>query len=338
MGYNITNHEFMTDLNIGWLKHRIEEAKRVMILLPEWGDLDEISAGLTLGLALQKKGIKVTILHPKEMTAKFNRLIGIDQVKHSLVKNNLFLDLNYRADWVEKVDTQVNTESGSLELAVLPTEGKPAPDYHLFEFKYKGIDADVVFWMGVTGWSDLGHFEKELKGEIVDEEIVQISNRQVDSPIQEKAFIWPTSSSLCEIVYRLLDEMGMELDEDIATNLLIGIDVKTNYLRSLNITAESLEAAAGLLRRGAVRGYIEADSNLGEETVVDSNQNEKNEGLSSVPIVSETVGDDVGVEESTLPSQNVDEKIRSHKNDDIDMSNHEQLPNWMTPKIFAGTH
>ena len=60
-----------------------------------------------------------------------------------------------------------------------------------------------------------------------------------------------TASSSSELVYRLLGELGVRIEPDIATALLCGIFTDTGGFQHSNTNTETLEVAAELMRRGA---------------------------------------------------------------------------------------
>lgn len=69
-------------------------------------------------------------------------------------------------------------------------------------------------------------------------------------------WIEPTAASTAEIIYELVQPLGVELDEAIATCLLTGIATDTLGFRTSSTTAELLEAAANLMRAGASLPHI----------------------------------------------------------------------------------
>lgn len=64
--------------------------------------------------------------------------------------------------------------------------------------------------------------------------------------------VWDESRAAnCELVYLMLKEWGAELDKSMALALLTGIFTDTGGFRHANVTGETLEIAAELLRAGA---------------------------------------------------------------------------------------
>jgi nanoRNase/pAp phosphatase (c-di-AMP/oligoRNAs hydrolase) len=63
--------------------------------------------------------------------------------------------------------------------------------------------------------------------------------------------------SLTEDVLTLLAQLGWPVSPDMATNLLFGIEVETNGLRSHSVTAEMFDMVAKLMKLGAKRVWQE---------------------------------------------------------------------------------
>ena len=68
-------------------------------------------------------------------------------------------------------------------------------------------------------------------------------------------------NSYCEIVSLMLESLDLPLTDDIATNLLAGIERATNSFKSMGVTAETFERVAQLMRLGARRIAAATSSN-----------------------------------------------------------------------------
>lgn len=58
-------------------------------------------------------------------------------------------------------------------------------------------------------------------------------------------------SSTAELIWHLIEQMGIELDKDIATSILTGLYTDTGGFKHSNTTSKTLKIAAELLRQGA---------------------------------------------------------------------------------------
>jgi phosphoesterase RecJ-like protein len=66
----------------------------------------------------------------------------------------------------------------------------------------------------------------------------------------------PHASSTAEIILELLDQLNIDLDEPLATCLLIGIVTDTRGFRTSNVTPRVMEAALRLMEAGASLPYV----------------------------------------------------------------------------------
>jgi bifunctional oligoribonuclease and PAP phosphatase NrnA len=66
----------------------------------------------------------------------------------------------------------------------------------------------------------------------------------------------PTASSTSELVFRLLQDLGVEVDRDIATNLYTGVFTDTGSFQYSNSTPDTLRMAAELLEFGVPKTEI----------------------------------------------------------------------------------
>jgi len=60
-------------------------------------------------------------------------------------------------------------------------------------------------------------------------------------------------SSVSELVADLIKEIGLEVDADIASNLIAGIEVGSNHYQSEGVSANTFQIVADLMRLGGQR-------------------------------------------------------------------------------------
>lgn len=78
--------------------------------------------------------------------------------------------------------------------------------------------------------------------------------------------VWDeTRAANCELVYVMLKNWNVEIDKSMALNLLTGIFTDTGGFRHANVTGETLEIAAELLRRGAKLDLISRFTNSSKD-------------------------------------------------------------------------
>ena len=227
----------------------IDSANSVLILLPSRPFFDQVAAGLSLYLSL--KGRKpVAITCPSEMTVEFNRLVGVNEISKELGSKDLTIRFpNYPADNIERVSADV--EKDEFFLRVIPKPGFESPKENQLDISYSGVSADTTI---MVGGANETHFPALSSGDLEGAKLVHIGIKELATS-QDRAvlsFARPAGSA-SEIVAALIKESGLSMDADIATNLLVGIEDGSNNFESGEVTPETFEMAAYLMRQGGSR-------------------------------------------------------------------------------------
>lgn len=223
--------------------------KSVLVVLPQGLSVDAVAAGCALSLALNKQGVSTTVSSPAPMTVQFNRLVGVDKIREDLGDKNMILSFtNYPAENIEKVS--YNIENNEFTLAVVPKPGNPAPGQEHIRVNYAGVNADLVIAIDVNYPTDLGKFA-ENKELLERPNIAVLGNAPLSGWPRAIELIDPSGISVSEVVYDLLGQMQFALDEDIATDLLLGLEDGTKNFTSPQVSAETFMKAAELLKAGA---------------------------------------------------------------------------------------
>jgi hypothetical protein len=102
-------------------------------------------------------------------------------------------------------------------------------------------------------FEDLGAFYQDEKKLFAEAKTVSLTRYPV-TPFADFHVSDQKSLSLCQTTYDFIRELEFTITPDAATNLLVGLDSATNQLQSPNITAETFEMVATLMRQGGVRG------------------------------------------------------------------------------------
>ena len=126
-----------------------------------------------------------------------------------------------------------------------------------FKFLLNGVkeqdfQAQCVVSVDVADEKLLGCNQEKYQGKI-DLCIDHHKSNRVDAPLK---FVDDTSAAACEIIYRILTEMGVTFTKEIANCLYTGISTDTGCFRYTNTTAATLRICADLLEYGCDSGYI----------------------------------------------------------------------------------
>jgi len=230
-------------------KNIIDKSKSILILLPTKPNFDQVAAGLSLYLALREEK-DVQISSPTPMTVEFNRLIGVNKISQELGNKNLVIRfIDYKASDIERVSYDI--EDGQFRLTVIPKQRISPPAKEQVELSYTGISADTVIIIGGTSESN---FPAISAKELSEADILHIGIRDI-SLSSNKGYISFSrpASSVSEVVAFLIKESGKKFDADIATNLLMGIEVASNNFADPAVSADTFSIVAELLRAGGRR-------------------------------------------------------------------------------------
>ncbi|MAG59353.1 hypothetical protein CMO96_01000 [Candidatus Woesebacteria bacterium] len=239
----------MAPADINRLQEILTGAKSVLIVLSQNPSLDSVASGLALGLALEKSGLITTISSPGTMTVEFNRLVGVDKVRASLGENNLVISfVDFPPEGIDRVSYDI--ESGQFTLSIMPKPGNTAPTKEQIRASYSGGSYDFVIVVGANYPEEIGEFAQ--KKEVFEKEnVVLLSNTPLSGWTQPVEIIDPTKASISEVTNWVISQLKLPLNEDIATNLFLGIQAGTQNFTAKNVSADTFTEAAQLLQNGA---------------------------------------------------------------------------------------
>lgn len=225
----------------------IDSASSVLVVLPTKPYFDQVAGGLSLYLSIVGRK-DVSIFCPSPMMVGFNRIIGIDKITAELGKKNLTIKfVNYEASNIDKVGYDI--DNGQFKLTVTPKSGFVAPQKEQITMDYSGTAADLVI---LVGGANETHFPIISTQDLANAKIVHVGTRTLDAKREILSFAKPASTT-SELVAGLIKDSGLEMNNDIATNLVMGIEEGSNNFTGSEVTPETFEIFAYLLRNGGQR-------------------------------------------------------------------------------------
>lgn len=204
-----------------------------------------------MGLYLSLQGTKaVSISCPSPMVVDFNRLVGVDKITTELGDKNLTLRFpNYDAEQIERVSYDI--DGGEFKLTVIPKTGFSSPKKEQIDINYSGVASDLVILIGGKNES---HFPAIAGKNLLGANLVHIGNRELEVSADKEVMSFARPASSCsELIGILLAEMGLSYDHEVATNLLMGIEQGSLNFGGSDVTADTFQLIANLLRAGGVR-------------------------------------------------------------------------------------
>lgn len=320
----------------------IDQSNSFFIILPSKPFFDQVAAGLSLYLSI--RDLKSTqIATDSEMTVEFNRLIGVNKIVNELGNKNLVIKFtDYPASDIERVSYDI--EDSQFRLSVIPKEKINPPTKEQINISYSGVAADTIFMIGGANES---HFPFMDNPEISNAKLIHIGTKNLTT--SKKVISFSTSaSSTSEIMARILLDNSLKVDQDIASNLVMGIEEGSQKFSGDSVTPITFEVFAELLRAGGSRENLSIDP--------------QNYPVGSIPSqpVQQAMPSIVGSKDQSKyvdqsqyspqinPSDQTVRKIPQNKepvndqkanNEDIQLSNgDDQAPkDWLEPKIYKGT-
>lgn len=301
----------------------IDSAASVLIVLPTKPYFDQIAAGLSLYLSIHDRK-DVSIFCPSPMTVGFNRLIGVNKISAELGSKNLTIKFaGYDANNIDKVSYDI--DNGEFKLTVVPKTGFTAPQKEQLNVSYAGVSADLIILVG--GAND-SHFPILLSDELSNAKVAHIGTRVLDSKREVMSFAKPGATT-SELVANLIKENGLTIDADSATNLVMGVEEGSMNFTSSEVTPETFETFAYLLRSGGARMPKVKLSPMGFPAGAIPTK-PFNAQVSKVQQVEQVLQAEPVVEQANdpEPTERVENKEEIVENPPSD---------WLQPKIYKGT-
>ncbi len=229
----------------------IEKNNNIGILVGRDYDMDSLAAALSLYLALKSYGKKVSIASPKQATVEVSSLVGIDELKTNIETEggDLTVSFPYKEGEIDKVSYTI--DNGYLNIVVKTGEAGLSFDKNDIKYVRLGSYPKLIFVVGTPRLSDLNNlFDPEA---LKDATLINIDNKSDNQGFGEISLVSTQFSSVSEQIAKLIMDLNLNLDQDIAQNLLSGISYSTNNFQKQNTSIYAFEMAGILMRKGALR-------------------------------------------------------------------------------------
>lgn len=235
------------------LQSALATAQTIAIALPGNPSFDKVAAGLGLYLSLVRAKKTVDIASPTEMKVEYSSLVGIDKIKDAFQgsKDGLVISFDYLEEAIEKVS--YNIENNKFNLVIKPKAGHPPLDSEKVEYSYSGGKADLIFVVGASSLKDLGNLYQDNQELFQETQIINLDTNHRNQEYGWLNLVDSTIASISEQVATLIGQLRLPTDEDIGSNLLLGIERATNRFTSSKVGPDTFEAAAFCLKIGARR-------------------------------------------------------------------------------------
>lgn len=231
----------------------INKGSSGIIVLPPNSNPDAISAACSLYLALTKIGKNVTLA---ASSVPQSDAVGADKIKSQFATggDSLMVSFPYSDGSIDKVD--YNIQGSSFNLIITPRPGFQKLDPGQVSYSYTGGTVDFIFVVDSPTLNNLGAIYNDNQANFTGRDIINIDRHLTNAFFGTVNYVNKTASSISELVLSVLQELKIEVDRDMATNLYAGIAAATNNFTSYSVSAETFEHIATLLRMGAVKKLV----------------------------------------------------------------------------------
>lgn len=221
-----------------------------IIVLPTNPSYDAVAAAISLYLSLLKMDKTIGLICSSPVNVD---LFGADKIQNTLTINgdNLIISFPYKDGAIDKVDCQI--QGNSFNIIITPRPGQPKLDPHQAKYSYAGGRFDFIITIDAPNLNSLGEIYTENQNQFQGKDIINIDRHLINGNYGTINLINKSVSSISELIFKIIQQLKLEIDKDIATNLYAGIASGTNNFSSYSVNAETFEIAAQLLRMGAVK-------------------------------------------------------------------------------------
>jgi hypothetical protein len=210
-----------------------------------------MAAALGLKVALESSGKNATVICSDPMLVEYNRLVGVDSVANIFGSRNLIISFPEQTEHVDKVS--YNLDKGELQLVITPKSDAPDLDHRKLKFISGMGKTDLMILLDVARLTDLGPIYDQAQEHFQKTTLVSVSHKAGAENFTLHQFHDLEASSLSEVVTHLAESLGLNISEDAASNLLLGLEKATDNFQSPAVSASTFEAAVILMRQGAKR-------------------------------------------------------------------------------------
>lgn len=232
--------QMLTQLDLDSFKTSIDSWGNVAILIRSNANVDKLAGGLSLYLALKKLGKKVSIATDTNLTVARTNLFGLGEVENilpqqkggdmTLTLEGVVIDQGPDAGKVpalEKLDWYPEGKDLKLKFSVLPGQ-RFEPSNVRVDYEDGGFDALIV--VGCVSLADLGSIYTSNQGLFEQTTVVNIDSQPQNSKFGKINLVDSESFSVSEVASQVLENLGVALDGDLASNILSGVYMATNNL------------------------------------------------------------------------------------------------------------
>jgi len=223
------------------------------IIIPPNASPDAIAAATALYLGITKMGKNVSLSSSNKISSD---ITASDKIQTNIASggDSLMISFPYSDGSIDKVD--YNIQGANFNLVVTPRPGYSKLDPSQVNYTYTGGAIDFIIVIDSPTLMSLGSIYSDNQNQFTGHDIINIDRHLTNAFFGTVNLVNKTISSVSELVLSILQNLKIEIDRDMATNLYTGIATATNNFTSYSVNADTFENIAVLLRLGAVKKMI----------------------------------------------------------------------------------
>lgn len=300
------------------------------IILPTNPSVDAIAAATALYLGLIKMGKNITLACSQKVTTD---LTAGDKIGDNFTSggDNLVVSFPYSDGAVDKVD--YNIQGNNFNLIISPRQGYPKLNPNQVNYTYSGGIVDFIITIDSPTLNGLGSVYSDNQSQFTGRDIINIDRHLTNAFFGTINHVNKISSSVSELILEVLQNLQVEIDRDMATNLYAGIAASTNNFTSYSVNADTFEHIASLLRLGAVKKTSRKTSiqnSFQTQNVMAPEESQQPQPVMQQPIKQPQISSiQHGPEIMTKPIEIVEKEVKP--------AHQQSAQDWLKPKIFKGS-
>ncbi|HNT30392.1 MAG TPA: bifunctional oligoribonuclease/PAP phosphatase NrnA, partial [bacterium] len=225
---------------------QIREQKRILLVSHINPDGDAIGSTIALSMALQHMGKNVSAMCADEVPDKYRFLEQSKAITNQFDTIDLIIKVNCQDTVVDKVS--YNLADNVLNLVVTPASGRFAFDDVIPSYGKPNVD--LVITLDTPDLLMLGTVYTENEDFFRSVPVLNIDHHASNSRYGTSNLVDEHAPATGEIVLKLLEQMGVDIDPDMATALLTAVITDTGSFQHASTTAGSFSAAGKLMELG----------------------------------------------------------------------------------------
>lgn len=230
---------------------KLTKAESIYVVVSKASELDGLASGLALYLSLVKLGKNTSIISKTPSVSDANKIYGVDKIGKLVGKKNLTVVVDNAVESVDRVTYFL--DGNQLKVVIHSLAGSNGVSKDQVSLEETVSAAELIFAIGYDSpeslHSEITH-EQNISSETL---VININNQISHQKFAQIEFVNDQAVTISEVMAKMIQDLALPVDEDIAYNLYMGISEATNNFSPALASPLSLEMAAWLLKFGAAR-------------------------------------------------------------------------------------